>query len=156
MDSVEIIKLISIIAIPTATAFCAYYFNKKADREAELRKEKLEHYKIFSQCLSRIIENESTNESQIDFAHAAGQLNLVGSEEVIDELNKYMNIIDKPVSERGSEYKKTQSNLFRKIRKDLLLKDKDPSLEFFLWPSGVSQISSPNNTIQPTANASTD
>lgn len=59
----EVIKVIVGIIIPTATAFLAYYFTKNKEREAELRKEKLEHYKNFMLCLTGILEGESSDEA---------------------------------------------------------------------------------------------
>jgi len=142
----DIIKLAISLAIPSFTALIAYYFSKKKDREAELRKEKLRYYKNFSSCLARIIEGEHTSKDQIAFSHAATQLNLVASSNVIYASNKYMRIIEEPVSTRNKkEYLEAQSNLFRNIRLDLGLKDHDVNLTFFLWPSGIQSESSPNN-----------
>jgi hypothetical protein len=46
-------------------AGATYWFTKKREREAELRKEKLEHYKDFVASLSGIISGETTNEGQL-------------------------------------------------------------------------------------------
>ena len=144
----ELTKLTISLLIPTIMAFLTYYFSKKKDREAELRKEKLRYYKIFSSCLARIIKGESTSKDQIEYSHAASQLNLVASSNVISALNKYMLIIDEPVEKRNrKDCREAQSNLFRNIRLDLGLKDDNVNLDFFLWSSGIQSESSPNNKI---------
>jgi len=58
-------------------AGASYWFTKKREREAELRKEKLEHYKDFVASLSGIVSGESTPEGQRAFSRACNKLNLV-------------------------------------------------------------------------------
>ena len=43
-------------------AGASYWFTKKRDREVDLRKEKLEHYKDFVASLSRFVSGEGTAE----------------------------------------------------------------------------------------------
>lgn len=58
-------------------AGASYWLTKKRERDAELRREKLEHYKDFVASLSGIISGEATPESQRAFSRACNKLNLV-------------------------------------------------------------------------------
>jgi len=134
MESTQI-TIITALAVPAIAASCTYYFAKKREREAELRREKLKHYKDFVTCLSGIVEGESTPEAQQRFALSSTKLNLVGSQQVIDALNAYMNIIDKPCESRcKNDCDRAQFELFYQLRHDLGMKDDKSSLECFLWP----------------------
>jgi hypothetical protein len=58
-------------AVGSALAVGAtYWFAKKRERDAELRREKLEHYKAFILSLSGVLERESSAEGQRAFAQA--------------------------------------------------------------------------------------
>ncbi|VAW85893.1 hypothetical protein MNBD_GAMMA17-1425 [hydrothermal vent metagenome] len=140
-------KLAISLLIPTIIDFFTYYFSKKKDREAELRKEKLRCYKDFSSCLARTMEGESTSKDQIAYHHVATQLNLVASSSVICVLNEFMRVTAEPVKKRSKEhYIKVQSNLFRNIRLDLGLKDNGVDQDFFLWSSGIKSELSTNKS----------
>ena len=52
-------------------AGASYWFTKKRERDAELRKEKLEHYKEFAASLSGVISGEFTAEGQRAFSRGA-------------------------------------------------------------------------------------
>ena len=67
----------------------SYWFTKKREREAGLRKEKLAHYKDFVACLSGIISDEFTSGDQRAFALSCNKLNLVAPQSVIVALQKF-------------------------------------------------------------------
>jgi len=66
-----------------------YWFTKQRERDAELRKEKLEHYKDFVASLSGIISGEATAESQRAFALASYKIMLVAPQRIIEALRGF-------------------------------------------------------------------
>lgn len=77
------------VVVAGLTAVITYATTKKREREAELRKEKLEHYKDFMASLSGIISGEGTPEAQQAFARACNKLNLVAPHAVIVALPSF-------------------------------------------------------------------
>lgn len=65
-------------------AGATYWFTKKREREAELRKEKLEQEFVAS--LSGIVSGEGTPDGQRAFACACNKLNLVALQRVVKAL----------------------------------------------------------------------
>ena len=122
-------------------AGATYWFTKKREREAELRKEKLEHYKDFVASLSGIASGESTPESQRAFSRACNKLNLIAPQAVIRALQDFQQEIKITNDARSDErHDRLMSNLFYEMRKDLQItpKDEDTGLVFGLWASGVA------------------
>lgn len=76
-----------------AVAGATYWFTKKREREAEWRKEKLEHYKAFVAALGGTISGETTPDGQRAFARACNNLNLVAPQAVIEALRKFQDEI---------------------------------------------------------------
>src|SRR5712691_11954602 len=72
-----------------AIAGATYWFTKQRERDAEWRKEKLEHYKTFVVALGGTISGESTSEGQRAFARACNNLNLVAPQTVIEALREF-------------------------------------------------------------------
>lgn len=121
-------------------AGATYWFTKKREREAELRKEKLEHYKDFVASLSGIISGETTNEGQRNFARACNKLNLVAPQAVVRALQEFQLEIKTTNTDRGNRrHDEMMSKLFIEMRRDLgvLPKDSDESFVFRLWSAGV-------------------
>ena len=121
-------------------AGATYWFTKKREREAELRKEKLEHYKDFVASLSGIISGEGTDEGQRAFSRACNKLNLVAPQAVLIALQEFQREIKATNTERSNEqHDRLMSRLFFEIRKDLGITPKDPEEGFKvgLWASGV-------------------
>ena len=121
-------------------AGATYWFTKKREREAELRKEKLEHYKDFVASLSGIISGEATSEGQRNFARACNKLNLVAPQAVVKALQDFQQEIKVSNSKRSNaRHDQLMSKLFYEMRKDLQVtpKDRDTSFVFGLWASGV-------------------
>ena len=123
-----------------ALAGATYWFTKKREREAELRKEKLEHYKDFVASLSGIVSGEGTPDAQRAFARACNKLNLVAPQAVVKALQDFQQEIKVSNSQRSlARHDRLMSNLFHEMRKDLLVtpRDSDSSFIFGLWSSGA-------------------
>lgn len=124
-----------VLVVPT------YWFTKKRERETELRKEKLEHYKDFVASLAGIISGESTPEDQRAFARACNKLNLIAPQAVIGTLQDFQQEIKVTNDNKSNEqHDKLMSRLFYEMRKDLQIrpKDEDTDFVFGLWAAGVS------------------
>lgn len=132
----EIITASSAVVLAVVT----YWTTKQREREAELRKEKLEHYKEFVASLSGIISGESTPDDQRAFARACNKLNLIAPQMVIQALQDFQQEIKVTNDKRSNEqHDKLMSALFYAMRKDLQItpEDKNTDLIFGLWASGV-------------------
>ncbi len=116
-----------------------YWFTKKREREAELRKEKLEHYKEFVLTLSGVISGESTSDGQRAFARACNKLNLVAPQVIIKALQDFQQAIKTGSSADRATHDRLLSALLYEMRKDLQItpKDKDSAFVFGLWASGT-------------------
>lgn len=133
----EIITSILTASGAIAVAGTSYWFTKKREREAELRKEKLEHYKDFVFSLSGIISGESTAESQRAFSLACNKLNLVAPQSVIIALQRFQKEI-KNINVSLERHDQLMSDLFFEMRKDLGVSPDDEKNTFKvgLWSSG--------------------
>ncbi len=136
-------EVITTIIAASGALFLAgatYWFTKKREREAELRKEKLEHYKDFVASLSGIVSGEGTPDGQRAFARACNKLNLVAPQAVVKALQDFQQEIKVSNSQRsGERHDRLMSKLFHEMRKDLQVtpKDNDSSFIFGLWASGA-------------------
>lgn len=121
-------------------AGATYWFTKKRERDAELRKEKLEHYKDFVASLSGIISGETTPEGQRTFARACNRLNLIAPQTVVKALQDFQQEIKVGNPSKSIEqHDRLMSKLFYEMRKDLQVtpRDKDTTFVFGLWAAGV-------------------
>ena len=121
-------------------ASVSYWFTKQRERDAELRREKLEHYKDFTASLSGIISGEGTADSQRAFARACNKLNLIAPQAVLRALQEFQQEIKIRNAEKSNErHDELMSRLFYAIRKDLGISPKDLESNFKvgLWASGV-------------------
>ncbi|MGE5493549.1 MAG: hypothetical protein ACM31P_20005 [Actinomycetota bacterium] len=122
-------------------AGATYWFTKKREREAELRKEKLEHYKEFVASQSGIVGGDATPEGQKAFARACNNLNLIAPQSVLKALQAFQDEIGvsnpNPSRQRHDDL---LSRLFYEIRKDLGISpgDDEASFKVGLWASGAS------------------
>ncbi|WP_139166850.1 hypothetical protein [Chromobacterium sphagni] len=129
-----------------ALAGATYWFTKKREREAELRKEKLEHYKEFVASLSGIVIGEESPEGQREFARACNKLNLVAPQAIVKAMQDFQQEIKVSNSQKTQEnHDRLMSRLFFEMRKDLQItpKDEDSSFTFGLWSSGAPPINRP-------------
>jgi len=121
-------------------AGATYAFTKKRERDAELRKEKLEHYKDFVAGLSGIISGEATADNQRAFSRACNKLNLVAPQPVLEALQRFQQEIKTANKDRSNDkHDQLMSKLFYEIRKDLDISPKDGAESFCvgLWAAGV-------------------
>jgi hypothetical protein len=134
--------LVALIASSGAIVLAAisYWLTKKRERDSELRKEKLEHYKELSVCLSGIIRGEGTPESQRAYSLIRNKLNLIAPFAVLEALREYSQATSaqNPSPAVGEPHDRLLSALFYEIRKDLGVKPKDGPQIFRigLWASG--------------------
>ncbi|MGZ5056604.1 MAG: hypothetical protein ACXWAT_16895 [Methylobacter sp.] len=135
-----------IVAILTAVAsiFVAaltFWLTKHKEREAEVRKQKLEHYRDLVSSFSGIVGTDSTPEGQKHFARASNNLSLIASQEVLIALQAFQHEIRKSNPEPSVERHDILLNkLMLAIRADLGLAKKDDidKLSFRLWCSGAN------------------
>lgn len=135
----EIITALIASSSAIGLAVASYLFTKQRERESEIRKEKLEHYKELAECLSGIIHGESTPDSQQAYSLIKNKLNLIAPYKVIKALRTYSEAtqINNPHRATGEEHDKLLSALFLEMRKDLRVKPKDDPKHFSigLWAS---------------------
>lgn len=121
-----------------------YWSTKSKERDAELRKEKLEHYKRFIESINEIIDGDKTPDGNLKFAKASNNLMLIAPQAVIEALNEFrqeISISNAPNS-TIEKHDKLLSNLLFEIRKDLKIspKDKKDELKIKLWASGNNRV----------------
>lgn len=122
-----------------ALTAASYFFTKLRERESELRKEKLDHYKEFVRSLSGIVEGDETPKGHQAFAVASNSLNLIATQNVIKALQAYREEISMKNKQRSPErHDRLLTELFLAIRKDLNIKPNDDAAtsRFALWTSG--------------------
>lgn len=136
----EIVTAIITASGAIVLAGASYWFTKKREREAELRKEKLEHYKEFVACLSGVISGESTPDAQRAFSLVCNRLNLVAPQAVISALQEFQDEIKISNPAKSQEvHDKLMSKLFYAMRRDLQVTPTDENtFQVWLWASGVS------------------
>ena len=121
-------------------ASASYWFTKRQEREADLRRQKLEHYKDFALSLSGIVFGDATPEGQRTFAKACNNLNLVAPQSVIDALQAFQQEIKVSNHSQSQEnHDLLMSRLFYEMRKDIGVTPADDlnSFRVGLWASGA-------------------
>lgn len=139
--TVEIITALIASASALTLAGASYWFTKQRERDADLRREKLEHYKDFTSTLTGIIRNEATSEGQKAFSAACNKLNLIAPQPVIKALHAFQEEISvKNKDKDDNKHDQLLSNLFYEIRKDLKISPADTkeTLLIRLWASGIN------------------
>lgn len=126
-------------------AGATYWFTKMRERHAELRKEKLEHYKEFVASLSGVIAGETTPEKQRIFARACNCLMLVAPQKVIEALREFQQEIRITNPHAGLRHDELLSKLFFEMRNDLGVTPPDDmrTLKVGLWSSGYDSEGNP-------------
>ncbi|MDR3763654.1 MAG: hypothetical protein P4M01_06105 [Acidobacteriota bacterium] len=140
----EIIKIVITqstgLVVAGITAAVAYLFTKKKERDAELRREKLEHYKELVSCFSLTLVDEDTPDGHRAFARATNNLNLTAPPSVLKALYDFRDEIRIGNSTPSLERQKLLlSNLMCKIREDLgiITSTIEPGFEFRIYASGI-------------------
>lgn len=137
----SLVAVVGGITVAALTAIITYATTRRREREAEIRKEKLEHYKEFIASLSGIMSGEGTDEGQRDFARACNKLNLVAPHAVIVALQAFQNEIKQGNPNRTqARHDELMSALIHALRQDLGLNatGESDSLVFGLWAAGVA------------------
>jgi hypothetical protein len=119
-----------------------YWFTKKREREADLRREKLAHYKAFILSLSGVLEKETSPAGQKAFSQACNNLLLFALQPVLKALQQFQLESRTSNPNRSKErHDRVLSNLLLEIRNDLEVRPKDDPKDFnvWLWASGVSE-----------------
>ncbi|EPE4144133.1 hypothetical protein [Yersinia intermedia] len=133
----------TVIASSTAlvVAVVGYWFTKKREREAELRKERLAHYKELVSSLSDILEGDNNLQGQKRFAVACNNLNLVAPASVIKALQAFQDETKSSNPSRTFErHDELLSLLLVEMRRDLNISpDGESRLTFRLWAPGKQQ-----------------
>ena len=133
------IALIS-AAVSIIVAALSYYFSKLKEREADWRKKKLEMYHQLFESISGIVEGNSTQEAQREFAKSCNVIGLVASAEVIQKLQAFQ-LASQP--QNHGQHDKALTELLCAIRDDLGLPlSKQGGVVYKLWASGEKM---PNN-----------
>jgi hypothetical protein len=127
-------------------AVAGYVFTKRAEREAEWRKEKLAYYKEFVSSLSGTIAGESSVEGQVRFSRASNDIALFAPYHVIAALDRFWKEIRVSNPSKSLErHDELLSELLYEIRKDIRVRPKDNRATFrvHLRSSGVPAGKSP-------------
>lgn len=132
----------TVIASSTAlvVAVVGYWFTKKREREAELRKERLDHYKELVSSLSDILEGDNNFQGQKRFAVAYNNLNLVAPVSVLKALQMFQNETKSSNPSRTLErHDQLLSLMLVEMRRDLnISSDGELMSTFRLWAPGKS------------------
>jgi type II secretory pathway pseudopilin PulG len=140
MDTPVVVAIIS-AAASLAIAAITFFLTKRKEREAEWRKQKLEHYREFLDSLSGTVGTDSTPVAQRRWARAANTIGLVASQRVLSALWKFQNAIAKSNPNPSAEnHDKALNSLMLAIRADLGVSptDEPESFSFRLWCSGTN------------------
>lgn len=117
-------------------AGATYCFTKKRERDAELRKVKLEHYQNVVVALSKTVSAGRTDDDRRSFAEEANKLYLVAPTAVLEAFRAYQEGQVLPSTAEGIEQREALlSRLFFLLRKDLGLSiaNDDRALNVRLW-----------------------
>ncbi|AXF84619.1 hypothetical protein DTO96_100329 [Ephemeroptericola cinctiostellae] len=141
--SSEIIASIGTMLSALILATVSYWFTKKREREAELRREKLEHYKEFVVSINGVMRGNINKDGKQSFSIACNKLNLIAPQPIIIALQAFQQeTADSNVDRTDdSKHDRLLSNLFYEMRKDLGVTPKDDrdTFKIGLWaPSETS------------------
>jgi hypothetical protein len=139
MDSTLLTAVITVSGSICAVG-ATYWFTKKRERDAEWRKQKLEHYKAFVVSLSGTIVGESTASGQRAFAKACNDLMLFAPQSVIEALQSFQQEIKiSNPNKSDARHEQLMARLFLEMRRDLKITPADDPSTFRvgLWAAGV-------------------
>lgn len=141
MDTAIIVAIISAATGVTASAL-TFFLTKKKEREAEWRKQKLDHYKELIAALNGIVGVTAPSDAKIRFAHAANNIFLVGSPGVLVALRTFLDetAVSK-ANETADRHDELLTELLYAIRADLGIKpNRAPAnYEFRLWAGNTQR-----------------
>ncbi|MEO6725295.1 MAG: hypothetical protein ABIU20_01010 [Blastocatellia bacterium] len=141
METTIIVATIAALASIGGAIF-SFVFTKRKEREAEWRKQKIEHYKELLLGISGIVGTDSTPEANLRFAKASNTIVLVASPEVVQTLCEYQNeIAASNINKSGEKHDELLKDLLLAVRRDIGLPSKDDpaNFPFKLWCSGTNE-----------------
>ena len=140
MDTPVVVALIS-AAVSLVVAAGTFFLTKSKEREAEWRKQKLEHYREFLDALSGVVGTDSTAEAQRRWARASNTIGLVASQHVLTSLREFQDAIARSNPNPSiEEHDRKLNQLLLTIRADLGVSPADvpETFSFRLWCSGTN------------------
>lgn len=139
MDTPIFVAIIS-AAASIAIAAGTFFLTKRKEREAEWRKQKLEHYREFLDALSGTVGTDSTPDAQRRWARATNTIGLVASQQVLHALRYFQDAIARSNPNPSQEaHDRALNALMLAIRADLDISPADDpeTFAFRLWCSGT-------------------
>ena len=140
MDTPILVAVIS-AAASIAVAAVTFFLTKRKEREAEWRKQKLEHYREFLDALSGTVGTDSTSEAQRRWARATNTIGLVASQQVLLALRQFQDATARSNPNSSQEsHDQALNKLMLAIRADLNITPTDDpaTFSFRLWCSGTN------------------
>lgn len=140
MDTPILVAVIS-AAASLAVAAITFSLTKRKERDAEWRKQKLEHYREFLDALSGVVGSDATPEGQRRWAKATNTIGLVASQQVLLALRLFQDVTAKSNPNPSSEaHDRVLNKLMLAIRADLEVTPADDpaTFSFRLWCSGTN------------------
>ncbi len=140
MDTPILVAVIS-AAASLAVAAVTFSLTKRKEREAEWRKQKLDHYREFLDALSGVVGSDATPEGQRRWARATNTIGLVASQQVLLALRHFQDAIAKSNPSPSTEaHDRALNRLMLAIRADLEVTPADDpaTFSFRLWCSGTN------------------
>jgi hypothetical protein len=138
MDTPVLVALITATAGIVASAL-AYFFAKQREREAEWRRQKLEHYKALLAGMNGVVGATPSGENKAIFAKAVNNVMLVASPVVLVALRSLLDEIAESNKNRENDnHDALMTELMYAIRDDVGIKPNraGSEYEFRLWASG--------------------
>ncbi len=135
MDVPIIVAIISAAAGLLASAL-TFSLTKRKEREAEWRKQKLDHYKEFMAALNDIVGPPASAEAKVRFASAANNIFLVGSPDVLVALRLFLDETSQSHPRKsGDKHDEYLTKLIFAVRDDLGIEPNRPMGDyvFRLW-----------------------
>tara|TARA_B100000929_G_C15264740_1_gene337987 strand:- start:114 stop:515 length:402 start_codon:yes stop_codon:yes gene_type:complete len=117
MTAAEILETIASPYGAFGAIVLTYIFNKERERAAEIRREKLEHYKEFVRALGEYVVKDAGQEKRSEFTRACNRMYLVASKDVLEKLEPLLRGLKNEESEEAVQLKLDQ--LIHHMRKDL-------------------------------------
>lgn len=133
--NVTLISSLITAGVTVVIAVLTYWFTKKREIQADLRKDRLGYYKALIESFSGIIENESTPEGQEAFSRASNNLLLFAPQYVIQAFDDYRKAIR--IDNIGDNQGELLTKLLNAIRCDLGIAPYHSSFTARLWSSGI-------------------
>lgn len=135
MDNQLIISLITVSGSILAAAL-SYSFTKKRERDAEWRKQKLEHYRSLMVAMSGVVKEHQTKDSLREYAEISNVIGLVASQDVVQRLQEYRHATrSSNPNLSNEEHDRALTALVFAIRRDLGIRPKDnpATFKYILW-----------------------